>query len=368
MTQLGWGRFGSKSLDGLRDLLERVDYASLCWLPWFQSRHWQPGLDLLWRLQSQKPALASHSHPHSHWTSFSPELSRTQRLFWQHAKLSARELLDVEALDSMLSDEMLSKVGQNEIESLVQVAVIANRLEKVYFSLSSVARRSPGDFVYLGDDTGLLLAKAEQLLEGRPKGGRLLDICCGSGTISLGLSDYFEATQGSDLNRTAINLAESAAQLNQLHQTGFVCGRSYEAVQGKFDWIVGNPPALPGVGKENLYAFGGTTSTQITEELVAYLPEVLNPGGQALFLTFSPERLLFQKLAAKLPTGFSLNYQVRRRFHGPWKDCRWIDHVWVHLVGDGRARVNYANPPWFEQLMGQVIKRQQPKNWIERLL
>jgi methylase of polypeptide subunit release factors len=345
-----------------------IDYSSLSRRPWFQSRHWQPALDLASLWQTPKPSLASHSNPQSSWRSLSPKLSWAQKLFWQHATLSPIGQLEDQTRDLFLAEAILQSQEQSQIQSLVQIAAIHNRLGETFFTLSSVARRSPGDFVYLGDDTGLLLSKAEQLLSSSSKRNRLLDICCGSGSISLGLSSYFDQTLGSDLNLTAIKLANSAAQLNQLSHSSFVCGRSYEAVQGKFDWVVGNPPALPGVGQDNLYAFGGGSSTEITEQLVAGLPDILNLNGQALFLTFSPDGLLFEKLSAQLPAGFSLNYQVRRRFHGPWKHCQWIDHVWVHLLHDRRSRIEHAGPSGWEQFLGLVVQRRQPADWIERLV
>jgi ribosomal protein L11 methyltransferase len=88
--------------------------------------------------------------------------------------------------------------------------------------------------------TQLCLAALETSLALQP-GGRLLDVGCGSGILSLagvlfGSAEAF----GVDLDRIAVWVARVNARLNQLSkQTKFAAG-SLEMVQDQFDLIVAN--------------------------------------------------------------------------------------------------------------------------------
>jgi ribosomal protein L11 methyltransferase len=88
--------------------------------------------------------------------------------------------------------------------------------------------------------TQLCLAALERIIGQRP-GGRLLDLGCGSGILSLA-GVLFGCTEafGVDLDRLAIWVARVNARLNQLSkQTRFVAG-SLEIVTDRFDIVVAN--------------------------------------------------------------------------------------------------------------------------------
>ncbi len=103
-------------------------------------------------------------------------------------------------------------------------------------------------------DTEIL---AETVLEHADiPGGKLLDLCTGSGCLAISLltlGRYAEAT-GTDISKEALETAGfngAFAKMNwppedqQTKKLNFVHSDVFEAVEGKFDVIVSNPPYIP---------------------------------------------------------------------------------------------------------------------------
>jgi ribosomal protein L11 methyltransferase len=88
--------------------------------------------------------------------------------------------------------------------------------------------------------TQLCLATLETIISLRPH-GRLLDVGCGSGILSLASVLFGGASAvGIDLDRLAVWVARVNARLNQLSkQTSFAAG-SLELVTERFDMVVAN--------------------------------------------------------------------------------------------------------------------------------
>lgn len=385
MNPACWGQFPPAVLDQLAAILKDCDYAGLADRPWFQTRHQMPAMDwwYSWQCWRGRPRpLACHSNPEHYWRGMTAPQRRWHSFFWGMQALPSEPALQALMEGGLVrpspSRSQVPSGSLVELEALCQVSVLKTRSRQPRLLLSSAAGRSPGNFVYLGDDTGLLIERVWGHLKERPSHGRLLDICCGSGAISLALAEHFQETVGSDLNEDAIGLANSALQLNrrltadsQLEKCSFVSGPGYQAVEGKFDWIVGNPPALPGVPRENLYASGGESSTDLTLSLVAGLEQYLADNGRVVLLTFSPGLLLWQQLQNLLTGRFSLNYVIRARFEcsvsAAGQSYNFLDHVFVEIVRDSKGRRILTSQPLWRKLAAWTISRPQPADYIRRL-
>ena len=115
---------------------------------------------------------------------------------------------------------------------------------------------------------GKLDAGTRALLEALPPlSGRVLDLGCGWGALGGVLAKkwadvHFVLT---DVNERAAALAERNLRMNGLTNFEVVHGDGFAAVEGKFDWIVTNPPIR--AGKQVIYA------------LFAEAKNYLAPGG-----------------------------------------------------------------------------------------
>ena len=87
-----------------------------------------------------------------------------------------------------------------------------------------------------------------------PAGARILDLGCGWGPVGTVLGKKYPEAEIllSDVNQRAADLAKQNLDANGVKNAQVVCGDGYEAVEGKFDAIVLNPPIR--AGKAVIYA------------------------------------------------------------------------------------------------------------------
>ena len=86
--------------------------------------------------------------------------------------------------------------------------------------------------------------------------GRIMDMCCGYGTIAILLSNFVEAEYYmSDINSTAVDLAKYnvSKMANNIDINNIFVGNLFENVDKEFNHIVSNPPIK--VGKKYLLDF-----------------------------------------------------------------------------------------------------------------
>lgn len=77
--------------------------------------------------------------------------------------------------------------------------------------------------------------------------GDILDVGCGYGVIDIVLGKMVNANfLGVDVNRRALHLAEMNKKENNLSNINFVESSCYENVNGKYDFIITNPPIRAG--------------------------------------------------------------------------------------------------------------------------
>lgn len=138
-----------------------------------------------------------------------------------------------------------------------------------HFSLAAL----PGVF-----SSGRLDEGTQLLLENMPKrlGQRILDFGCGCGVIttSLALADSKRQLTGVDVNACALYASAQTFAANQISAQVQPVAGSQDLQGQKFDAIVTNPPFHQGV----------STHYQVTEQLIAQSPSLLNKGGQLILV------------------------------------------------------------------------------------
>ena len=84
--------------------------------------------------------------------------------------------------------------------------------------------------------------------------GRILEIGCGSGIVSLSAAAANRANEviGVDINPAAVECATKNAEKNHLKNCKFLQSDLFANVSGKFNVILFNPPYLPTTEAERL--------------------------------------------------------------------------------------------------------------------
>lgn len=103
-------------------------------------------------------------------------------------------------------------------------------------------------------ETETLVEAAEQELDDSPDKRRLLDLCTGSGCVAITLSYLHPEllVTASDISPQALEVAKKNAKHLLTHMPRFIESDLFEAVEGKFDLIVSNPPYLTDKETEEL--------------------------------------------------------------------------------------------------------------------
>lgn len=154
---------------------------------------------------------------------------------------------------------------------------------------------------------------------------RLLDLGTGSGCILITLlAELPRATGiGIDTSLSALEVARTnAVSLGVENRARFLAGDWLEAVRGTFDLVVANPPYLSAVDMAGLSQevgahdpqdalYGGPDGLAAYRQIVPRLPDVLRPGGIALFEIGHTQAEAVSCLLAE--EGLSLE-------QGPWRD------------------------------------------------
>lgn len=142
-------------------------------------------------------------------------------------------------------------------------------------------------------DTELLVEEALQELH---DGMRILDMCTGSGCILLSLLKYSNDCEGigADISEEALKVAERNRVQLGLKNAAFIKSDLFEAVEGKFDLLVSNPPyicsdvidtLMPEVREhEPRQALDGSADgLHFYRRILAECRTYLKPGGILLF-------------------------------------------------------------------------------------
>jgi release factor glutamine methyltransferase len=138
-----------------------------------------------------------------------------------------------------------------------------------------------------GEDTFLVLEHLEGL---ELKGKKFLDMGTGNGEIALKAAEKGAKVVAVDINPEALSYAMEKAEVKDLEdRVTFVESDLFENVQEEFDFVVFNPPYLPGeegLGDEEIWR-GGEKGIEVTERFLKRVPEFLAEGGEAFIVISS---------------------------------------------------------------------------------
>lgn len=129
-------------------------------------------------------------------------------------------------------------------------------------------------------DYGSLVLIKSVIEHSQKFGGKIMDMCCGYGTIAILLSKFIDAEYHmSDINSVAVELARDNIGLNHcnIDISNVRCGDLFEGIENNFNHVVSNPPIK--AGKKYLLQFvdesfghlcdGGTLTLVIKKNLGA---------------------------------------------------------------------------------------------------
>jgi len=146
------------------------------------------------------------------------------------------------------------------------------------------------EFLYTGR-ASILVPDAAYAAE-NSEYGRVLDVGCGSGAISLALSDLFDEVVGIDISERALEFARMNAALNGRENCRFHYSDLYSEVRGQFDMIVSNTPCgwAPDDEPQVTARHGGASfGTELPLRMIEGAPDFLTPNGKMLFTLTCPE-------------------------------------------------------------------------------
>jgi methylase of polypeptide subunit release factors len=155
--------------------------------------------------------------------------------------------------------------------------------------------------------------------------GRVLDLGCGSGIIAIYIAKEFDAEViCSDISRIAIASAKLNAELNGVSEKVKVIEEPDLPRQGKFEWVVINPPYLPLEIKDQLdLAWCGGRDLRFLKSLLYRAYSEVKAGGNLIFTLSSL-------------TGLSPALEVARRgavLKGYRRKFSLFDEIWLfHFV------------------------------------
>lgn len=152
------------------------------------------------------------------------------------------------------------------------------------------------------EETELLGRKAVSILEGGPSDVTIIDMCCGSGNLALGIASEIPSARvwGADLTDSTVALARrnvdrlGLGSRVSIRQGDLFAALESDDLQGKIDVVVCNPPyistgRLEGdrahlLESEPREAFdGGPYGISIHQRLIRDALAFLKPGGWLLF-------------------------------------------------------------------------------------
>lgn len=121
---------------------------------------------------------------------------------------------------------------------------------------------------------------------------RILDLCSGSGCIAISLAFTFPSAEiiGADISPEALQVArKNAENMNLGRKVNFVQSDIFENIDGRFDFIISNPPYIPTdviatlspeVRNEPRLALdGGPDGLEVIRKITFSAPSYLEPGG-----------------------------------------------------------------------------------------
>jgi methylase of polypeptide subunit release factors len=168
---------------------------------------------------------------------------------------------------------------------LCAAAVALYPIDGVYFAsdrlggLETVGTGVPSDLVFsaLTPLTHAFVARMPRI-----PCADYLELCSGTGIAALiAAHEFADRSWAVDITERSTRFATFNAMLNGLTNVTVLQGDLYEPVLGQtFDLITAHPPYVPSFDNDMVFRDGGEDGEQITQAIIAGLPQYLRPGGQ----------------------------------------------------------------------------------------
>ncbi|VVC04328.1 putative S-adenosylmethionine-dependent methyltransferase [Candidatus Bilamarchaeum dharawalense] len=169
--------------------------------------------------------------------------------------------------------------------------------------------------VYEPAEDSFLLANAAMKLR-----GKILEIGCGSGIVSLICAREGGNVLGVDVNPEAVKCAKINAKRNKIKSVQFIESDLFSNVpKQQFDAILFNPPYLPTSREEviegdlNLAFDGGPDGLSVIKQFLNHVDSYLKPGGVLLIIlsSLTNEKAIIRKLQEM---GYKINFIAQEKF------------------------------------------------------
>jgi SAM-dependent methyltransferase len=203
---------------------------------------------------------------------------RGEQVAWSvlRSAMSPADLVTLEALELLhpVKDRPELCVATIGIDPIGELFVAADRLD----GYDSTDSEPPRDLVY-----SPITSQTTRFLQLMPREPResVLDLGTGSGILALvAASDFAGRVTAVDIAERSVRFAAFNAALNNLGMVRALQGDLYEPVAGEdFDLIVAHPPYVPAAQTEFVFRDAGEDGEQISQRIIAGLPDHLRPGG-----------------------------------------------------------------------------------------
>ena len=194
----------------------------------------------------------------------------------------AQSAFGLDLLTAMIADGLVNRLSDQTLVSPFRLHLIQDQ----YILCDDLVHGA--DAVMGPGETTLSLVKAAEQ-EGL---GRILDLGCGAGGVSIALAHAADSIVATDINPRALAFGRINAAINGANNIEFRLGDLYQPVSGeKFDLILSQPPfiPMPQGSKPATYLFGGPRGDELPMQVLADTTARLADGGSAILLIHFPQ-------------------------------------------------------------------------------
>lgn len=118
-----------------------------------------------------------------------------------------------------------------------------------------------------------------------------LELCAGTAPAALLASRCARNIWATDIAERSVDFAKFNATLNGINNVNFAIGDLFQPVADRtFDRIAAHPPYVPVIKPAEIFYGGGEAGEEITQKIIAGLPDRLKPGGRLYCRTLGTER------------------------------------------------------------------------------
>jgi len=173
----------------------------------------------------------------------------------------------------------------------------------------------PSSCYYPREDSELLAEAIENL---DIRGKKCLDMGCGAGLLAIIMAKQGAIATAADINLDSVQATRTNAAVNDA-EVYAVFSDLFSNVAETFDFIVFNPPYLPGEEKEKneLTYYGGKSGREVIKNFLATAKKFFKRNGK-IFLLISTVTGEEEVKQIAIENGYSVTDITRKRV--PWEE------------------------------------------------